>query len=82
VYLGYTDRYAGKKIWSDNLKITDHLRDLDVERKIRLKWILEKCGVSLWIGFKWFRIGSNCEFCEFGNETLCSIKSGISVASE
>jgi hypothetical protein len=28
------------------------------EGRVILKWILKKCGVRVWIGFMWLRIGT------------------------
>jgi hypothetical protein len=32
------------KVWSEDLKGRDHARDLVVDRRIILEWILGKCG--------------------------------------
>jgi hypothetical protein len=37
----------------------DHLEDLDVDRRIILKWTFKKLKVRLWIGFIWLMIGNN-----------------------
>jgi len=36
----------------------DHLEDLGVGGKIRLKWIMWKSFGNAWIGLMWFRIGT------------------------
>jgi hypothetical protein len=38
------------RCWLESLNGTDHLKCLGVGRRI-LKWILEKQGLRLWIGF-------------------------------
>jgi len=35
---------------------TDHLKDLDVDGKIILKWIFKKSN-GAWTGLIWFRVG-------------------------
>jgi hypothetical protein len=36
----------------------DHLKNLDVDGRIILEWILEKYDGKLWTGFFWLRIGT------------------------
>jgi hypothetical protein len=36
-----------------------HLRDLDADVRVILRWILRKEFVSVWTGFKWLKIGLN-----------------------
>jgi len=43
------------KFWLENLMGIYHLRDLDVDGRITLKWILNKYGVRMWNGFIRFR---------------------------
>jgi hypothetical protein len=43
------------KFWSENLKGRDHLEDLGVDDTTILKWILEKSGGKMWIGFIWLQ---------------------------
>jgi hypothetical protein len=40
------------------LKGRKHSKDLDVEGRIILKWILGKYGLGVWIGFIWHMIGT------------------------
>jgi hypothetical protein len=42
---------------SQSLKESYHLRDLDVDGMIILKWILKTWGVGVWIGPMLLRIG-------------------------
>lgn len=44
--------------WSGNIRERDHV-DLDKEESTTSKWNLEKKGVKMGNGLKWFRIGSN-----------------------
>jgi hypothetical protein len=39
--------------------IKDNFEDLEVHGRIILKWILVKYGGSVWIGLRWFGIGTN-----------------------
>jgi hypothetical protein len=36
----------------------EHLRDLSIDERIILKWILQKLDVT-WTGFIWLRIGTS-----------------------
>jgi hypothetical protein len=40
------------KFWSVNLKGRNHFRDLGLDSRIILKWILEKQGARTWPGFE------------------------------
>jgi hypothetical protein len=44
--------------WSENMKERDP-REIGVEGKLMLEWILGKYGGRLWTGFIWLRIGTN-----------------------
>jgi hypothetical protein len=45
--------------WLENLKGRDHFKDLGVDGKVILEWILRKrCG-NVWTGFIWLRIGTS-----------------------
>jgi hypothetical protein len=46
------------RFWSENLKGRDHSKDLDVDGKIILEYILRKKGGKAWSGFIWIRIGT------------------------
>jgi hypothetical protein len=52
------------KFKSENLKRRDHLRDPDIDKRIILKWNLK------------IRISPVANYCENGNECLCSIRDG------
>jgi hypothetical protein len=43
----------------EKLKVRDHLRDLSVNGKITLEWILGKYDGRMWTGCIWLRIGAN-----------------------
>jgi hypothetical protein len=44
------------------LSVRDHLKDLDIDGRIRLIWIMEKkCGRE-WSGFIWLQRGTGSEF--------------------
>jgi hypothetical protein len=46
------------------------LRALDVQRRILLKWILEKQSVTMRIGFIWLITGSSKGFCTDSSNTI------------
>jgi hypothetical protein len=48
-----------KKLWSKKLRGQDHLEDLVINRRILIKWILNKYDVRVWTGFNWFVIGTS-----------------------
>jgi hypothetical protein len=41
-----------------------HLENLDTDRRIIIKWMLNKQGVNAWIEFNWLRTGPNENSCE------------------
>ena len=43
--------------WWGDLKERDHLEDLEVDRRIVLKWILKKWDVEVWTELTWLRKG-------------------------
>jgi hypothetical protein len=45
------------KFWLESLKGRDHSEDVDIYRRIILKWNLQKWGSEVWIRFSWLRIG-------------------------
>jgi hypothetical protein len=52
------------------------LRNVDVDVRIILKWILEKFSVEVWNGFIWLMLGSRDVLCEYDNGHSGSLKSG------
>jgi hypothetical protein len=42
---------SSEYIWSEKLEGKYHLKDLVTDGRTTLKWIFEKPGVRLWIGF-------------------------------
>jgi hypothetical protein len=44
-------------LWWGHLE-RDHLKDLDVDGKIILRYIFKKCDGEVWTGFIWLRIGT------------------------
>lgn len=55
-------------VWKLHRK--DHFKDLDVDDRTILRWIVKKLEVRAWITFMWFTIGTS----ENGNEPNGSIK--------
>jgi hypothetical protein len=47
------------KIWLESLKGRDHSEVLGVDGRIILKWTLDKYVWRMWIGFMWFKIGTD-----------------------
>jgi hypothetical protein len=47
------------KIWSENLKVTDHSEHPGVEGRIILEQILGKYVGKVWTGCIWLRIGTS-----------------------
>jgi len=62
---------------SENLNVGDHSKDLSVDGKIILEWILGKYYEKMWSGCMWL---SGWEpvvsFCEHGNKPSVSITAG------
>jgi len=46
--------------WWGNLKERYHLEDLGIDRRIILKWILNKLDWRVWSGLIWLRTGTTC----------------------
>jgi len=67
-------RNACKILGGKNLKERVHLEDISVEVKIILKWILEKCDVSVWTGLIWLEIETSGGLFQNENELSGSIK--------
>jgi hypothetical protein len=51
----------------EELSRKEHFEDLGVDGKMILKCVLKKEGMTMWIGFSWFNIGSSPRSCEHGN---------------
>jgi hypothetical protein len=45
--------------WWGNLRLRKNLEDLGVDGRIILRWIFWEWDVRLWIGWSWFRIGTD-----------------------
>jgi hypothetical protein len=56
------------KCWSENVKGTDNLVDIDVDGKIILEWMSEKWDGKIWTKFIWLHRDTSGGFCEDGNE--------------
>jgi hypothetical protein len=41
------------------MKGRDHMADLGEDGRIKLKCIVKTCGVRMWTGFIWLRIGTS-----------------------
>jgi len=54
---GRGEVYTG--FWWENLRERDHLKDLDVNGKIILKYIFTEWDVGVWIVSTWLRIGTD-----------------------
>jgi hypothetical protein len=48
-----------RKFYPENLNGRMYLGDLDVNRRMLLKWILKKQGVMVLTALKWLRVGSS-----------------------
>jgi len=71
---GRGEWYEG--IWWGNLREGDHLGDPGIDGRIILRWTFRKCGVGVWTGLSWLRIGQVAGTCECGEEHSCSEKCG------
>jgi hypothetical protein len=47
-----------QRFWYGNLRETDNVEDLGLDRRIRLKWILQKQDGKACTGWIWLRIGT------------------------
>jgi hypothetical protein len=52
------DRRGAYRVWWGDLKETDHLKDLSIDGRIILKWILNKWDGWTCTGLIWLRIGT------------------------
>jgi hypothetical protein len=53
---------SARRILVGSLKETDHFRDIGVDRRIILQWILRRQGLKMWTGLIWLKIGSSGRF--------------------
>jgi hypothetical protein len=56
------DEKCVKKFWSENLKGGDHAKDLGVDGRVILEWILGKQGGKVWTGCIWLSLGARVGF--------------------
>ena len=54
--MGRAEKYTGF-LWG-NRKERDHLEDLGIDGRIKLRWIFKKWDVRAWTGSIWLRIGT------------------------
>ena len=45
---GVEDRISECRVWRGDLKENNHLEDLRVDGKIKLKWIFKTCNTEAW----------------------------------
>ena len=50
------NEYTG--FWRGNLRKRDHLKDIGIDGRIILKWILDKGDRESWTELIWLRIGT------------------------
>jgi hypothetical protein len=71
---GRGESYTG--YWWGNLRETDHLGDPGIDGRVILRWIFRKCGVGVYTGSNWLKLGKVADTCECSNESSGSIKCG------
>lgn len=71
-------RNAYKLFVLKNLKGEDDMGDIDIDRRIILRLILDNYALRVAKGLIWLRIGFSGGFCEHGNEHPDSIIKGFS----
>jgi len=49
---------AYRRFWFGNLRERDHLEDLGVDGRIKLRWTFRKWDVRVLTGLIWLRIGT------------------------
>ena len=68
--------------WWGYLRERDHLKDVDVDRKIILKLALSKKHGMAWTDLICFKRRKNGGYCEHGNEPFCFVLTEKMLASE
>jgi hypothetical protein len=53
------EKYVSTKLCSEICKGRGYLRDVEVDGRIKLKWILAKHCVKVWTGFFWLSFGAS-----------------------
>jgi hypothetical protein len=62
----------GTTFWSVNLNGGHHLKDLSVDSRMILKWMLNNWGLRMWTGILWNKVDTG--FCVHGCEPTSSIE--------
>jgi hypothetical protein len=52
-------KYTHRVFMGENLKSRDYLKDLDVAKKVILKWLLKKLDQRVWAGLIWLSTGKS-----------------------
>jgi hypothetical protein len=58
------------------MKVRDNLKDLDIDGRIILKYILTVIDVGMWTGFICSGHGSVAGYCEHGNAFVGFVRDG------
>jgi hypothetical protein len=75
-------REINTEFWWGYVRERDHLKDVDVDRKITLTLVLSKKRGMAWTDFICFKRGKNGGFCEHGNEPVGFVLTEKMLASE